>query len=305
VRAHLVLPKQVNDVPLSPSGSEFVGEIPAQKDGTAFRYKIEASVGGVISSLPQNLADDEYEVFAGRVEPIYCNDFESSIEGWSFGDTLGGIGDFQCEPPGGMSGDPAAAYSGKKVLGDRLVGDGAYKRLRTVFADSPTIDLMGKPHVRLQFRRWLTCQDGALDQATMYVNGQFLWQNQGTTQMDGSLTFTDAEWRFQDIDLARFLAPGETTVQLRFELASDANVQYGGWNIDDFCVVSWSPAYPEIGVFPSGDGDATGGGPGLYVSGGCLCESAPSGAPGGEAKVLAFIALGALLERRRRGARRA
>src|SRR5262249_53084050 len=152
---------QVKDVPLSLSGADYVGEIPAQKDGTAFRYRIDASVGGVISSLPANRADPDYQVFAGVVEPLYCNDFESQVDGWVFADSLGGIGDFQWGAPGGMSGDPAGAHSGTKVIGDRLTSDCAYKKLRTVFADSPTIDVTDKPHPRLQLRRWLTCQDGA------------------------------------------------------------------------------------------------------------------------------------------------
>jgi MYXO-CTERM domain-containing protein len=45
----------------------------------------------------------------------------------------------------------------------------------------------------------------------------------------------DKEWRFQDLDLASVSATGK--VKLRFELASDEGLQFGGWTLDDVCIV--------------------------------------------------------------------
>nr|WP_276598889.1 DUF4215 domain-containing protein [Nannocystis sp. SCPEA4] len=52
---------------------------------------------------------------------------------------------------------------------------------------------------------------------------------------DGNVNHLDGEWRFQDIDLTPFVANGQ--VQLEFILESDEALEFGGWNIDELCVV--------------------------------------------------------------------
>jgi hypothetical protein len=279
--------------PLTPQGSSWVGALPAMADGAALRYTITASVGGSQWELPRNPADDEYRTFVGETIPLHCNDFETQIDGWTFGDAKGGSGDFSWGPPHGLSSDPATAFSGQKVIGNRLTGDGAYKGGRAVFADSPVIDLSGEEHVRLQYRRWLNVEDGYYDQANVYVNGVPVWQNASTGESNGTLDHRDGEWRFEDLDLGSFVGRGATTAQVRFELASDATRQLGGWNIDDFCIVAWHPAAPPA------DGGADGGPhAGAPEPGGCACALA-GGAEGGPVprSALAIAAIAALLAR--------
>lgn len=245
------------DVTLTKDGDAYVGSIPGQGALTALTYQVNASVGGVEYLLPDNPADPAYQAFVGEVEPVYCNDFEHDVDGWALGN--GGSNDFQWGTPAGEGGDPPAAFSGKKVIGDRLDGDGLYKPGRKASAVSPVVDIDGRAnlhqshHLHLMFRRWLTVEDGAFDTATVSVNDTPVWQNAATDTDTGALEHIDREWRFVDIDLAPYLQEGDKTVQVRFELKSGSHGRRGGWNIDDFCIVS---AKQPPKAKPSGDADA-------------------------------------------------
>jgi MYXO-CTERM domain-containing protein len=281
----------------------YTGVIPASPENTQLRYKVVAQAAEASLSLPDNRADDTYAAFVGTTRVLYENDFEAQIDGWTFGGSPNGPGDFEWGAPAGLGGDPAAAFSGSKVLGDRLAGTGLYKPVRTVFADSPVIDLQGEENVRLQLRRWLTVQDSFFDQASIYVNGALIWQNDGTDEDDGTLDHRDREWRFEDIDLRPRLN-GATTAQIRFEIVADGAKQRGGFTLDDVRIVAFrptpmsppvppvpEPAPPPIVVTPEPD---------LSLAGGCACGIA-GGAPGSSLPALgALVALGLIGRRRRR-----
>jgi MYXO-CTERM domain-containing protein len=272
------------------------GSIPRRTAGTQIQYQIVAQEGDASLTLPDNRADDEYRAFVGETHVLYENDFETAIDGWTFGDTKDGSGDFEWGAPHGLAGDPAAAFSGVNVLGTRLSGTGTYRAGRTGYADSPVVDRKGEEHVRLQLRRWLTVQDGFFDQATIYVNGTPIWGNAATTMDDGSLEHRDREWRFEDIDLRPFLN-GAKTAQIRFEMAADGAKQFGGWNVDDLRIIAYHPPRKTIlvGVAPTPAAPA----PDLELAGGCACSAAAS--PPRRAPVaLGAIALLGLVARRRR-----
>jgi hypothetical protein len=286
----------------------YEGEFPAQPQNAALDYQIVGRAGEEFQYLPNNLADDRYKVFVGEVIPLYCNDFEAGIDGWVRGSDKAGAGDFQWGEPLGMAGDPSAAFSGTKVLGNRLSGKGAYRANRASFIDSPAVDRQGHARLRLQFRRWLTVEDGAFDQATISVNGHTAWRNEGTSEWDGSMTHRDAEWRFEDLSLAKTLKFDEATATVRFELRADDALELGGWTVDDFCVVAELPD-PE----PKGDGAGGAGGSGgggivgdtahagpapaqLEAGGGCAVAPLRSSRAG----VAGALALGAVVWRRRR-----
>ena len=272
------------------------GSIPGRTVGTQLEYQIIAHEGDATLTLPDNRADDEYRVFVGETHVLYENDFETAIDGWTFGDSKGSKGDFEWGLPHGLAGDPPAAFSGAKVLGNRLTGTGTYGAARVAYADSPVVFLKGEERVRLQLRRWLTVQDGYFDQATIYVNGTPIWGNAATSMDDGSLEHRDREWRFEDIDLRPFLH-GAKTAQIRLEMAADGAKQFGGWNVDDFRIVAFHPPRTTI-LVPAAPAPAAGA-PDLELAGGCACGTATSssgGAPGG----LAAIALLGLVGRRRR-----
>lgn len=117
----------------------------------------------------------------------------------------------------------------------------------------------------------------------------------------------DKEWRFQDADLSAQAATGK--VKVRFELASDAGMNLGGWTLDDVCVVAAAPAPTcgngkvdpgetcDDGNIDDGDGcSATCGNTVAEEAGGC-CSVGTS--PGG-ALSLSLVTFGLVLRRRRR-----
>ncbi|RMH45308.1 MAG: hypothetical protein D6689_00185 [Deltaproteobacteria bacterium] len=174
--------------------------------------------------------------------------------------------------------------------------------------------------MRLQYRRWLRVEQGLADRATIYADGDPVWSNLA----DGQTHHLDAEWRFHDVDLTAAAADG--TVQVTFELDTDSDGTFGGWTIDDVCIVGYNLPACGNGVVEAGEacddgnaddadgcrsdctvghggGDGGGGGgddgatgPDPTVVGGCGCNG--GGAPGG-----AWLAVvGYALARRRRRA---
>jgi MYXO-CTERM domain-containing protein len=213
------------------------------------RFKIVVEfLDGSSSVFPENRADPEYEFFAGEVEPLFCTDFSTNpfTEGWTHnltaGTTAGRPDDWDWGIPMSpvASNDPTAAFSGVEVLGNDLGGpdeDGMYQPDVQVYAQTPIIDTGVNSDVRLQYWRWLSVEDGFFDQATIYGNGRVAWQNLNTDSGDQSNTHhLDREWRFHDVPLSAQVQGGK--VQVKFEIDSDGGLEFGGWTIDDFCVVA-------------------------------------------------------------------
>lgn len=223
-------------------GTRWIAAIPPQPAGTVLRYKLEVTLGsGDRTVYPNNVADPMYEVYVGDVTPIYCTGFESNVftEGWSAG-SIAGINDWEIGAPQGISGsgDPTLAYAGDQVIGNDLgltaESDGRYDRLTQNELTSPRIDTTGFTTVRLQYQRWLGVEDGLGDQATISANSSPVWRNYASTDTS-TVHHVDREWRFQDVDLTPFVANGQ--VQIGFGLTTNERRRFGGWNIDDFCIV--------------------------------------------------------------------
>src|SRR6185503_18672017 len=125
--------------------------------------------------------------------------------------------------------------------------DGVYPASGTSYLQSPAINTAGMGVVRLQYRRQLNVETGSSDQANIYANGVNVWSNATTAN------HVDREWRLHDVDISAQAANG--TAQVRFELVSNATNNFGGWNIDDFCIVG-IPAPQTDGGADGGDMDA-------------------------------------------------
>ncbi len=252
-------PTQASTILMSKDGDGYTGSIPWQPVGTQIRYSIRAQAGGLGSRLPQNIADTEYKAFVGETTPQYCTDFESGAADWVFGEVDGKATDFVWGQSLGKGGDPLTAYSGQSLIGTTFASQGKYRKFRESFATGPVVDVGEKKHLRLQFMRWLSVEDGYFDQAEVTVNGQVLWVNQATSEEDGSLTHEDQEWRFEDLDISKYVTNDLHNVQVGFRLRSDDGTEYGGWNIDDVCVVSWEPPPPDPGAGGAGGDGGQGG----------------------------------------------
>ncbi|MCA9674907.1 MAG: DUF4215 domain-containing protein [Myxococcales bacterium] len=117
-----------------------------------------------------------------------------------------------------------------------LAGD--YQDMAQSEATMPEIDTTGFETVRLQYRRWLGVEDALYDHATINADGAELWSNLDTP--GGTTQHRDREWRFQDVDLSPLAADGKVTV--KFHLDSDESLGFGGWSLDDVCIVGVGPA---------------------------------------------------------------
>lgn len=199
----------------------------------------------------------------GGVEVLYSTGFEGpDDEGW-YHTQVATQDDWQRDVPLGTSEyDPGSAYEGSLCWGNdhgQSGWDGNYKNNVNNYLESPAINCSGKTGVRLQFMRWLTVEEGIYDQATLYVNGNAIWQNQQNGNHE------DTAWTPVEYDISAY-ADNNPDVRVRFELISDEGLTLGGWNIDQFTVLTDSD--PECDVFDCDDASAAAGADQTVPSGG-------------------------------------
>lgn len=299
---------EVKSVDLALAGDTYSGKIPTQPDGTVVQYKIVISLSdGSAISYPNNAADPYYEFYVGEVTKIYCQDFESGATDWTHGAQPTNRDEWQVGVPQGLGTDPKTAFAGSAVFGTDLTSDGNYRASTTTWAESPEIDLQGNTNVRLQYQRWLGVEDGFFDNARILANGTKVWSNfaSASEPMKGT-DHVDREWRFQDVDLSAQAATGK--IKLRFELQTDQGLNYGGWTMDEVCLVSTAKA-PTCGNGTVDDGESCDDGniddgdgcsptcklPGEDETGCCSVGATPGGAA-----LLSLFTVGMLMRRRRR-----
>jgi cysteine-rich repeat protein len=243
--------------------------MPPAEAGQVVRYKVIVDFqDGTFKSFPDNPADPRFEFYVGEVVPLYCTEFDSDpfAEGWTHGLTGGvdeeGADDWTwgplMSPP--SSGDPAAPFSGDAVLGNDLGGgdfNGTYQPDKVNFAQAPQVSVGQYSDVRVQYWRWLGVEDAFFDQATIYANSQEAWRNFDSEQGDQSaIQHTDREWRFHDVPVSDFISDGKLDVM--FEIASDGGLEFGGWTIDDYCVVAAAGSICGDGVITGAETCDTG-----------------------------------------------
>jgi hypothetical protein len=233
-------PKSGQITTTSAAPNQYSADLPlAQHDDTLFQVLVGFTDGSVFT-LPDNLGDPYYQIYTGHMIPLYCTDFEADdpfANGWA-GTTTGSAGDASTwswgMPTNGLD-NPHAAFSGNHVLAQDLDGDYAPSTQSTLAM--PVVDVGTYTDVRLQYRRWLTVEDSHFDQATIKANGKQVWINTTANMGDSSSTHhLDKEWRFQDVSLTPFFFGHK--LELEFGLASDEGLQFGGWALDDVCIVA-------------------------------------------------------------------
>jgi hypothetical protein len=218
--------------------SMYSGQVPVPTDSTLL-YQVHVSFkDGSGLTLPDNLADPFYELYEGPIMPLYCTTFEDGdplAAGWTTGTTDGSPSPWVWGTPTSGATDPHAAFSGTHALVQVLDGDYAPKT--SSFVKMPPVDIGQWSDVHLQYRRWLAVEDSHFDQAVITVGGNIVWQNASAAMGDSSaLQHIDREWRFQDVALSGH-QPGHT-LNLGWMLTSDEGLQFGGWALDDVCVVA-------------------------------------------------------------------
>ncbi len=277
----------------------FRATLPDLPPGSAVDYQIElVRANGTSELRPNNPADPTYQLFHGETEPLYCTGFRDppSADGWVSGAyPPGGDGEWMWGQPWGAAGDPSRGFSGTTVYGTDLGGidgDGRYPADQVSYTDMPEVEVPpGSGQLRLQYRRWLAVEDASFDVAAISANGGLAWQNAPSNA--GTVHHVDREWRFHDVDLSDKVVDGRVVV--RFEIAADPQIQLGGWNLDDLCLVTFTA--PVAGGADAGpDADQ----PDLADDGGCGCRT---GGPRASWLAAALILAGQLRRRRRRVSR--
>jgi MYXO-CTERM domain-containing protein len=155
--------------------------------------------------------------------------------------------------PGGLSGDPDAAFSGRRAWGNDHGGgnyNGAYQAdIRNRLSSVP-IDVSGLDRVVVQYRRWLNVEDGVYDVASVYANDEVVWSNHATNQRQGDEHTQDTDWVLHTLVVD---GPGDS-LTLGWEIDSDGGLEFGGWNVDDVCVYAVEgPDLARVADFAASD----------------------------------------------------
>ena len=218
--------------------TEFTAALPLARDATVLYQARVVFQDGSVLTLPDNLADPYYQLYQGQIMPLYCASFEDRdplTAGWTTGTADGSKSPWVWGVPSGGSTDPTKAFSGQHALIQALGGDYAPKS--SSYVRMPPIDVGQWSDVHLQYRRWLAVEDSHYDKARITVGGKQAWLNYTQNIGDSSAAqHLDREWRFQDVPVSGY-QPGHT-LDIAWDLTSDEGLQFGGWALDDVCVVA-------------------------------------------------------------------
>ena len=224
----------------SAGGSSWRGLIPSQGSPKVIEYYVEAQDSLGASEIAPKGVDTgaaPWDFFVGTRSVLYATGFEESTDnGWTHAQ-VATQDDWQRGILYGKAGDPASAFAGTRVWGNDLgpTGwNGSYANNVSNWLRSPAINCSGAAQVFLEFRRWLTVESSQFDQARIRVNGTQVWINPSTADL------LDTAWVPFQLDISA-LAANNPSVQVEFSLQSDGGVAYGGWNIDDFAIVTLAP----------------------------------------------------------------
>ncbi len=217
-------------------------------DGFRYFYVLTSSDGTMSDTSHGGLEQGVWEFHVGDRAELWCDDFESGAPGFTHGagipmESASGTTDEWVfgSPVGGGRFDPDLAYGGANIA--TTVLDEDYSANNAQYLSTPTVDLTTPGRMRLfTYQRWLSVEDGLYDHARVYVSdgatNTALWENAMTP--GGSTQLIDTDWSTIDHDLAGLLdADGVAAAPLNFSftLQSDAGLEFGGWALDDVCVI--------------------------------------------------------------------
>jgi len=218
--------------------SKFSAELPVPTDD-AVQYQVTIVFKDTsVLTLPDNLADPHYQLYEGRTVPLYCIDFEAGdpmAAGWTTGTNDGSPSPWTWGAPSAGATDPHAAFGGTHALVQVLDGD--YGAKTSSYVRMPPLSIGQWTDVHLQYRRWLAVEDSHFDQARVTVGNQSAWINFSQNMGDSSAAqHIDLEWRFHDVPVSGYQSGH--TLDIAWDLSSDEGLEFGGWAIDDVCVVA-------------------------------------------------------------------
>lgn len=179
-------------------------------------------------------------------------------------------GEWQIAAPQGKGGtanggtgtpDPTSAFSGTKVLGVDLSGQGSqlgsYENNLSggITATSPVYSCANSTSVTVSFKRWLGVEQSQFDTATFEVWDGAAWQR---VYINPNANMSDSSWQSVSYDVTQWAA-GHADFKVRWKMTSDSSQVYCGWNIDDLLVTNgYTPQNCESGSCAAGCTPAAG-----------------------------------------------
>lgn len=232
------------EVAATPTGLSASAAIPEQSLGSLVEYYIDGTtLEGATFSIPERAIIQPFTFLAGDTIEVRCMDFEDN-DGNFDSDLVSGTTDlWEWGTPLGDGDDPSAAASGERVWGTNLGGRnfaGRYVPSTHSTLESRNWRTRHFTDVHLRYQRWLTVEDGSWDQAEIHVNDELVWANY-EGEPEGDDHHIDQQWVSHVVELGGLADQG--AARMRWELASDQGLHFGGWNIDDVCLVA--PATPD------------------------------------------------------------
>lgn len=250
----------VTAVPTANPG-EYAADIPGQVAPATIWYYLTAtdSGGGSVRYPAPSAPESEFRFDIGMRITAYADDFESA-SGWTTGASTG-TDDWERGATAALGGysrtawlDAQAARSGVAIWGNDIGllpgADGAHANRSTNWLQSPPIPTGGEQGLQLEFWRWLNVE--AFDRARVLVNGQLVWQNPNTEDLQ------DFSWRRQVLDVSA-ITDAASSATIRFELQAGADKELGGWNLDDVALFALGDCVPPevYGAGTPGSGGIT------------------------------------------------
>ncbi len=237
------------ELPLATSdGVTFAAAIPRLPATSAARYFY--AITSADGSTTEHTGTEQAAVtfWIGDRTTLWCDDFESGAPGFIHASGIpweglsGVVDDWQFGSPlGTATFDPDVPVSGTLLATTAL--DANYQPGNAEYLQTPSIDLTSAGRMRLlTYQRWLSVEDGLYDHARVVVTDgsswTWVWSNGATA--GGGEQLIDSDWSTRDHDLSPFLdveGRRETPLAFDFTLQSDAGLEFGGWALDDMCVV--------------------------------------------------------------------
>ncbi len=243
-------PGVLSELEVTRAGDGYSAVIPRQFPGTRVSYAMTwSSLDGETTAVTHDdRRDGLYDFFVGDRTALWCADFEHDWDGLSSTARVYGakadedwVDEWERGAPQGQEWNPTGAWAGSAVVGTALGGEGLYSPYNGQMIQTADLRLSGANErmVLLTARRWLTVEDGKYDRAEVWADResgrQVLWANPDT--QSGNRHVLDEDWTAFDVDLRALLDTGED-VRLAFTLAADGGLEYGGWALDELCLVT-------------------------------------------------------------------
>ena len=278
---------------MTPTGNpnEFEGTIAGVASPNQVRWYVQAINAFETRNLPAAAPAASFGYVCGLTQTVRFYDFDGPTdEGWTHVNLGGQFGDqFERGNPSGSNEttDPNASFSPVQNWGTDLSlngFDGKYEPNGSGELRTPVLPFNSLSNVRLAYRRWLAIEDGAFDQAQIFVNGVNVWTNPTGADL------IDTAWIEHDLDISAQAAGQPTTVAWR--LTSDGGLEYGGWNIDDvrfYTLSATAPGFMQVygsGCAGTGGLSPTLAGTGTPISQGNITIDVSNGAPNGTGVIL-------------------